>query len=219
MQARSAMAVLPSEMPAFFRDSVEEMAFLITEPDQWRTSEQPALNEATGVNHTFKWYNVQYTWQMNPSNSATWVGVNRKGAVRDGHNFDGLQPEEQERGSPNAYDRAAFPNDYSAVRYNEVALEAHLATVLILHRAGYTDLIDASDQAMLRAAKWIKRAADDQAAKGYRYFTDNREAARPLINYFYRSAGLPESRTRDQLWGRAFGFAWTYWTHGRRSIR
>jgi hypothetical protein len=55
MQARSAMSALPAEMPAFFRDSVEEMAFLISEPDQWRTSEQPALNEATGVNHTFKW--------------------------------------------------------------------------------------------------------------------------------------------------------------------
>src|ERR1051325_2393420 len=55
MQARAAMRVLPAEMPAFFRDAVEEIAFLCTEPDRWRTSEQPALTETAGVNHTFKW--------------------------------------------------------------------------------------------------------------------------------------------------------------------
>jgi len=55
MQARTTMGVLPEEMPAFFRQSTEELAFLITEPDRWRTSEQPALDETTGVNHTFKW--------------------------------------------------------------------------------------------------------------------------------------------------------------------
>jgi hypothetical protein len=55
MQARTAIRSLPPEMPAFLRDAEEEMAFLISEPDRWRTSEQPALTETTGVNHTFKW--------------------------------------------------------------------------------------------------------------------------------------------------------------------
>lgn len=55
MQARAAMGVLPDDMPAFFRGATEEIAFLISEPDRWRTAEQPALNETTGVNHTFKW--------------------------------------------------------------------------------------------------------------------------------------------------------------------
>src|SRR5439155_23713755 len=55
MQARTAIRALPAELPAFFREAEEEMAFLITEPDRWRTSEQPALAETTGVNHTFKW--------------------------------------------------------------------------------------------------------------------------------------------------------------------
>lgn len=55
IQARVAVGALPAEMPAFFRDSSEELAFLITEPDRWRTSEQPALTETTGVNHTFKY--------------------------------------------------------------------------------------------------------------------------------------------------------------------
>lgn len=55
MQARTAIKALPAEFPAFFRDAEEEMAFLITEPDRWRTSEQPALTETAGPNHTFKW--------------------------------------------------------------------------------------------------------------------------------------------------------------------
>jgi hypothetical protein len=55
IQARTALANLPAEMPAFFRTATEELAMLISEPDRWRTSEQAALNETTGVNHTFRW--------------------------------------------------------------------------------------------------------------------------------------------------------------------
>ena len=55
MQARAALRGLPSSVPSFFRESVEEMAVLISEPDRWRTSEQPALTEIAGPNHTFKW--------------------------------------------------------------------------------------------------------------------------------------------------------------------
>src|SRR5688500_14228260 len=55
MQARTAIRALPAEMPDFFRKAEEEMAFLILEPDRWRTSEQPALTETAAGNHTFKW--------------------------------------------------------------------------------------------------------------------------------------------------------------------
>jgi hypothetical protein len=55
MQARTAMRALPAQMPEFFRNAEEEMAFLIQEPDRWRTSEQPALTETAAGNHTFKW--------------------------------------------------------------------------------------------------------------------------------------------------------------------
>ncbi len=55
MQARAALRALPPELPAFFREADEELAFLISEPDRWRTSEQPALRETAGGNHTFKW--------------------------------------------------------------------------------------------------------------------------------------------------------------------
>src|SRR5262245_19235686 len=55
MQARVALKNLPVELPAFFREATEEMAMLISEPDRWRTDEQRALDETTGVNHTFRW--------------------------------------------------------------------------------------------------------------------------------------------------------------------
>jgi hypothetical protein len=55
MQARVALASLPAEMPAFFRGSGEEMTMLISEPDRWRTAEEPALDDTTGPNHTFRW--------------------------------------------------------------------------------------------------------------------------------------------------------------------
>jgi hypothetical protein len=55
IQARLALANLPPETPTFFRDANEEMAMLISEPDHWRTAEEPDLDETTGVNHTFRW--------------------------------------------------------------------------------------------------------------------------------------------------------------------
>jgi hypothetical protein len=167
----------------------------------------------TSIDYTFLWYGDQ-TWHMSTVD-ATKVGINPRGANKDGHNFDGIQAEDQNRGVPAGYDRTNFPSDYSAVRYNEVALAATVGTVLMLHRAGYTDLVDASDQAVLRAAQWIKYAADTFPEKGYLYFTDSREAARPLFNYLYPSANLPATRVRSQSAGSEFGYAWTYWTHGR----
>ena len=55
MQARAALRSIKSHMPAFFGDAAEELAFLINEPDRWRTSEQPALTVNLGADHTFKW--------------------------------------------------------------------------------------------------------------------------------------------------------------------
>src|SRR5687767_11082449 len=55
MQARAAVQQLPADFPAFFRAAGEELAFLISEPDRWSTSEQPGLFDSTTVNHIFKW--------------------------------------------------------------------------------------------------------------------------------------------------------------------
>jgi uncharacterized protein YjdB len=172
----------------------------------------------TSVPFRLKWTDKQ-SWQLNPNDSSTWVGVNPKGATRDGYNFDGIQPSDQNRGTPMDYDSSDFPNSFSAVRYNETSLHGALGAVLILHRAGYTDLIDASDQALLRAARWIKYAADNYAADGYQFFTGPHEAVRPLINYLYPSANLPAERVLPQAKGRAYGYAWTFWTHSGRRVQ
>jgi uncharacterized protein YjdB len=169
----------------------------------------------TSIPYEFRWYGDQ-SWQMNPTVVSTRVGINPKGAARNGHNFDGIQPEDQARNEPNAYDPADFPNVYTT-RYNEVSLEGLFGAVLILHRAGYTDLLRASDRALLRAAAWVRYSADQFPEKGYRYFTDALEASRPLVNFFY-DVDFPEDRTRNQINGRAFGYGWTYWTHAGRRL-
>ena len=172
----------------------------------------------TSAPYTLRWTGTQ-TFQLNPGNSATWVGIAPKGATRDGHNFDGIQPSDINRGIPDAYNPADFPNSALTHRYPETSLHGVMGAVLILHRAGYTDLADASDQAILRAAKWIKYAADNFAADGYVYFTGPHEASRPLINFFYPGSGLPATRSRTQLSGASYGYAWTYWTHAGRRLR
>lgn len=65
MQARAALHALPVDLPAFFRESGEPMAYLISEPDRWRTSEQPGLTETTGPNHNFKWELVPHPLPAN----------------------------------------------------------------------------------------------------------------------------------------------------------
>ena len=65
MQARAALRALPAEVAAFFREAVEETAYLISEPDRWRTSEQPALTETQGASHGVKWEIVPHPLPAN----------------------------------------------------------------------------------------------------------------------------------------------------------
>jgi hypothetical protein len=162
--------------------------------------------------------NQSRTWQQNPANPATWRGIVSAGVLRNGNRFDGIQPEDHWRGSSGAYVPSTFPGDQSNHRYPEESLEGTLGAVLILHRAGYTDLIDTADRALLRAAISIRYFAESHATRGYHYFTGPHEASRPLITFLYPESGLPDARSRSQLRGRAKGFAWTYWTHAGRSL-
>jgi hypothetical protein len=40
-----------------------------------------------------------------------------------------------------------------------------------------------------------------------------------LIKFFYPDSGLPATRSRSQLSGASYGYAWTYWTHSGRRLR
>ncbi len=59
MSARVAVRALPSEMPGFFREAIEELAYLCPEPDRWRdTLKSPALTALTAPDHWMKMENV-----------------------------------------------------------------------------------------------------------------------------------------------------------------
>jgi hypothetical protein len=163
--------------------------------------------------------NYSNTWQQNPNDKSTWRGIVAAGVTRDGNRFDGIQPEDQWRNKTGAYSASNFPGDKTDHRYPEESFEGTIGAVLILHRAGHTNLLGTADSALLRAARSIKYFADNYSSKGYEYFTGPHEASRPLINYLYPSAGLPGDRARNQMGGKAKGFAWTYWTHGGRSVK
>lgn len=52
MQARAALAAMPSDMPTFFSEAREELAYLIREPDRWRRA-GPAIMGESFPNHVF----------------------------------------------------------------------------------------------------------------------------------------------------------------------
>jgi hypothetical protein len=55
MQAQTALEKLPAGMPPFFTSAVEQLKALASEPDRWRTGEQPSLAATTGPDHSLKW--------------------------------------------------------------------------------------------------------------------------------------------------------------------
>jgi len=57
MGGRAAAAALPAEMPAFFRDAGEQLAYLNGEPDRWRDRASQAMDQAFSYDH--------YLWMEN----------------------------------------------------------------------------------------------------------------------------------------------------------
>lgn len=58
MAARAAAEALPSEMPAFFRDAVDQLVYLNPEPDRWRDREQREMDQAFAYDHYIDLENV-----------------------------------------------------------------------------------------------------------------------------------------------------------------
>lgn len=58
MAARTAVAGLPAEMPAFFRDADDRLAWLNPEPDRWRSRTLEEMNEAWAYDHYLDLENV-----------------------------------------------------------------------------------------------------------------------------------------------------------------
>lgn len=58
MAARAAVAVLPREMPSFFRAAGDQLVYLDPEPDRWRNRDMPEMDNAFSYDHYIDLENV-----------------------------------------------------------------------------------------------------------------------------------------------------------------
>jgi hypothetical protein len=131
-------------------------------------------------------------WQADPDEP---VGVNPKGATKQGHSIDGVLPDDQRRAGP-----FAWPPPRT--NYTWGALQGAFAQAVILDRAGY-DVWGWQDRALLRAVRWLQEEAR-QPARGDDAWILH------LVNFHYGTdfpAPVPAPA------GKNAGF--TDWTHRR----
>jgi PKD repeat protein len=128
-------------------------------------------------------------WQ---ANALAPVGVNPRGATRDGHSLDGVLPDDQRRAG-------GFVWPPPKENYVWEALQGAVAQAVILGRHGY-DAWEWSDQALLRAVTWLH----DECA----FPADGDDTWLPhVINHVYGAdfpAPVPSSPGKN--------LGWTDWT-------
>lgn len=127
-------------------------------------------------------------WQVNKTQP---VGILPKDAKLQNYNVDGGQPEELRR--------VSFHIPPSYVVYTWEGLQGPVAAAEMAYRAGYTDIWDYCDQALLRAVEFNYRQG--WAAEG-----DDRWQI-PVINRAY-GANIPVTGG-----GAGKNVGWTLWTH------
>lgn len=126
------------------------------------------------------------------------VGVNPKGAAKEGHSIDGALPEEMRRG-----DEFQWPPEETG--YPWEALQGALVQAEILCRAGYPAW-EWEDQALLRAAQFLY---------GIGWVALGDDEWQPwLINYAYGTEYATKIVTQP---GKNMG--WTAWTHSEYRSR
>lgn len=137
-------------------------------------------------------------WQVNPLNP---VGVNPMGAMIDGHDVDGVLPDDQRRGG-------GFTWPPPRENYVFEALQGAVVQAQLLTRAGYPAW-DWCDTALLRAANWLHtHPVDSDGNAGYPAEGDDRWITW-LVNAAYGSFFPVVTPTSP---GKSMGF--TDWTHG-----
>jgi PKD repeat protein len=130
------------------------------------------------------------SWQADASRP---VGINPRGATKNGVSIDGVLPDDQRRGG-------SFTWPPPREDYVWEALQGALAQAVILDRAGY-DCWEWSDQALLRAMTWLHTQCNFPA--------DGDDTWQPhVINHFYGSDFPAPTPSRP---GKNVG--WTDWTH------
>lgn len=140
--------------------------------------------------HGFKFKDL--SWQADPLRP---VGINPKGATKFGKIIDGILPDDQRRGGP-----FRWPPPKEGYVY--AALQGAVAQAVILYRAGYKDVWNWQDKALLRAFKWLYEIAD--------YPADGDDTWLPHVINFYYGTHFPAPIPARP--GKNVGF--TDWTYG-----
>jgi hypothetical protein len=125
-------------------------------------------------------------------------GINRKGATKDGYNFDGVLPEDQRRSETgDAYTwgkKGTYPWE---------ALQGAVTAGVVLHRAGQVPFT-AVDNALVRAARWLTDVNANPATGDDLYL--------PWLLNYYGGAGLATTTPA----GHGKNGGWTDATHAPR---
>ncbi len=130
------------------------------------------------------------SWQYN---SASPVGINPVGAMKSGHDIDGVLPDDERRAG-------GFTWPPPQENYVWEALQGALAQAVILDRAGY-DAFGWQNEALLRAVTWLHEQAD--------FAAESDDTWQPhIVNYFYGTSFPAPSPSSP---GKNVG--WTDWTH------
>jgi hypothetical protein len=156
--------------------------------------------EDVGRGHRFGGYNDDLSWQADPSEP---VGVNPKGAEKDGRSIDGALPEEMRRGGP-----FRWPPEYT--QYPREALSGFIALAELLHRQGY-EVYDWSDRALLRATRFLWNL--EQKFPHEEWW----EPQIPIYWIINARYGTSFPVTVSTATGRNVG--WTNWTHARSAAQ
>lgn len=130
-------------------------------------------------------------WQADPSRP---VGINPPGATINGHNVDGVLPDDQRRGGD-------FKWPPPCENYVREAMQGMVVQAELLRRQGQ-DAFQWSDRALLRAANWLTDTANCE-------FEGDDEWMAPLLNAAYGTSFQVDVPARP---GKHVGF--TDWTHG-----
>ncbi|MEX0685697.1 MAG: alginate lyase family protein [Balneolales bacterium] len=137
-------------------------------------------------------------WQANPDKP---VGINPPGSTKEGHNIDGVLPDEMRRCGDGSFKWPPCRTGYNWGGMQGAVLQAEL-----LHRQGYPAW-EWESKALLRAASWLYNATADD---GDTYYPRIEMRWQPwLINKTYDTNFKTERATPP---GKNMGF--TDWTHG-----
>ncbi|MEX0685699.1 MAG: GLUG motif-containing protein [Balneolales bacterium] len=151
-------------------------------------------------------FRVDMSWHVDPDNP---LGVNPPGSTIEGHNVDGVMPDDQRRAGDDFDPYLPFHWPPKKTGYSWEALQGVVATAELLNRAGYPAW-EFESQAVLRAVNWLYNTTFDDglidAAEG-----DDRWQVW-LINYAYETEFPVETPVNP---GKNIGF--TDWTHGAYS--